>query len=103
MDTLQHLWAPELDPLFWPDGRAGVVSAWYGHVPFAHWIVGVAKPRILVELGTHNGVSYSAFCEAVLRNRLETRCYAVDNWLSDVQTGNYGEEVYAEWCRFHQD
>ena len=70
-DTLQYLWEPELDPLFWPDGRAGVASAWYGHVPFAHWIVGIAKPRVLLELGTHNGVSYSAFCEAVLRNRLE--------------------------------
>jgi glycosyltransferase involved in cell wall biosynthesis len=103
MDTLQYLWASELDPLFWPDERTGVASAWYGHVPFAHWIVGVAKPRILVELGTHNGVSYSAFCEAVLRNRLETRCYAVDTWLSDVQTGPYGENVYPDLRRFHDD
>jgi len=103
MDTLQYLWASELDPLFWPDGRTGVASAWYGHVPFAHWIVGVAKPTILVELGTHNGVSYSAFCEAVLRNRLVTRCYAVDTWRSDVQTGAYGDSVYTDLRRFHDD
>jgi Methyltransferase domain len=103
MDTLQYLWAPELDPLFWPDGRTGVVSAWYGHIPFAHWIVGVAKPRILIELGTDNGVSYSAFCESVLRNRLETRCYAVDTWWGDRQTGHCGEKVYTDLRRFHDD
>jgi glycosyltransferase involved in cell wall biosynthesis/SAM-dependent methyltransferase len=103
MATLQYLWSPDLAPLFWREGRAGVLSAWYGHVPFAHWIVGVAKPRTLVELGTHNGVSYSAFCEAVVRNRLETRCYAVDTWLGDDHAARYGEEVYWDFRRFHDE
>ena len=62
-ETLRYLWTPDLNPLFWRRGRTGVVSAWYGHVPFAHWIVAAVKPRTLVELGTHNGVSYSAFCD----------------------------------------
>jgi glycosyltransferase involved in cell wall biosynthesis len=102
-DTLRYLWTPDLDPLFWREGRSGVLSAWYGHVPFAHWIVGVARPRTLVELGTHNGVSYSAFCEAVVRNGLETRCYAVDTWQGDDQAGHYGEEVYLDLRRFHDE
>jgi len=50
------------------------------------------KPRTLFELGTNNGVSYSAFCQAVLRKGFDTRCYAVDTWKGDDQAGSYGEE-----------
>ena len=56
---------PALDPLFLRPALVGVPSAWYGHVPFAHWLVAAARPRLVVELGTHHGVSYAAFCEAV--------------------------------------
>ncbi len=69
-------------------------------------LIGLSAPpsrELLVELGTHNGVSYSAFCEAVLRNGLDTRCYAVDTWQGDDQTGHYGEEVYLDLRRFHDD
>jgi len=102
-ETLRYLWTPDLDPLFWREGRVGVASAWYGHIPFAHWVVGAAKPRTLVELGTHNGVSYSAFCEAVVRNGFDTRCYAVDTWKGDDQAGYYSEEVYLDLRRFNDD
>ncbi|MBN9508876.1 MAG: glycosyltransferase [Alphaproteobacteria bacterium] len=91
----------ELDPLFWRPSRAGTESAWTGHVPFAHWLVRALRPRLLVELGTHNGVSYAAFCEAVLRAQLDTRCFAVDTWQGDEHAGFYGEEVYADLRRFH--
>jgi O-antigen biosynthesis protein len=102
-EMLRYLWTPDLDPLFWLAARCDVVSAWYGHVPFAHWIVAATKPRMLVELGTHNGVSYSAFCEAVVRSGLHTRCYAIDTWLGDDQAGHYGEEVYLDFRRFHDE
>jgi hypothetical protein len=85
------------------EDEAGVISAWYGHVPFAHWVVGALKPRMLVELGTHYGVSYSAFCEPVVRNGLDTRCFAVDTWKGDDQSGHYGEEVYLDFRRFHNE
>jgi hypothetical protein len=86
----------QLTPLFWPCSRVGVGSAWYEHVPFGHWIVFATRPRTLVELGTHAGVSYFAFCEAVSRLRLDTRCLAVDTWLGDSHSGFYGEEVFTE-------
>jgi GT2 family glycosyltransferase/SAM-dependent methyltransferase len=102
-ETLRYLWAPDLDPLFWREGRSGVLSAWYGHLPFAHWIVRAVRPLTIVELGTHYGVSYCAFCQAVARNSLNTRCFAVDTWKGDSQTGFYGEEVYQSLRRFHDE
>ena len=92
-DLIEALWTPKLDPLFWRPARVGIDSAWTAHVPFAHWLVATARPHLVVELGTHNGVSYSAFCEAVLREKLEARCYAVDTWQGDAHAGFYGEEV----------
>ncbi|MFC7690678.1 hypothetical protein ACFQY5_14955 [Paeniroseomonas aquatica] len=55
-------------------------SAWHEHVPFAFWLIKALRPRSLVELGTHWGVSYAAFCQAVERLGLEARCFAVDSW-----------------------
>jgi GT2 family glycosyltransferase/glycosyltransferase involved in cell wall biosynthesis len=97
-DLLSH---DSLDPLFVFSPRKGVASAWYGHVPFAYWIIRAAQPRILVELGTHNGVSYAAFCDAVSRAAVDTRCFAVDTWQGDEHAGHYGEEVYRDLRAFH--
>ncbi len=98
---LPALLAPELAPLFWRPSRLGYDSAWTAHVPFAHWIVGAIRPRLLVELGTHHGVSYAGFCEAVVQNQLATRCYAVDTWEGDEHAGHYDESVYHDLKRFH--
>jgi hypothetical protein len=103
LDTLHTLCSPALDPLFWPHSCPVVISAWHGHVPFACWLVGAARPVTLVELGTHHGGSYSAFCEAVLRHGLPTRCFAVDTWQGDEHAGRYGEHVFAELKRFHDE
>jgi hypothetical protein len=102
-EALRYLWTSDLNPLFWREGRTGVLSAWYGHIPFAHWIVGVLKPRTVVELGTQHGVSYSALCEAVVRNGLTSRCYAIDTWRGDDQAGYYGEQVYWDLRRFNDE
>ena len=91
----------EFEPAFWTPERLDRHSAWWGHVPFAFWLVANAEPRLLVELGTHYGVSYTAFCEAVLRWRLATKCYAVDTWMGDPHAGAYEEDVYADLKKFH--
>lgn len=100
-EALRALLDPALDPLFRRPSRVAVASAWYGHVPFGYWLVGQTRPRVVVELGTHYGVSYAAFCDAVVEHRLPTRCYAVDTWQGDDYAGRYGEEVFLDVAGFH--
>jgi hypothetical protein len=101
LELLRPLWTPDIAPMFWRGVRIGVESGWYGHIPFAHWIVRAVRPRTLVELGTHNGVSYSAFCEAVVRDGLDSRCYAIDTWEGDNHAGIYDETIYRGLRAFH--
>ena len=90
----------QIPSLFWPSLRPSHESAWHGHVSFAHWIVSALEPRIVVELGTHNGVSFAAFCNAVQKSRLPTRCYAIDTWQGDEHAGIYGETVHEDLKAF---
>jgi predicted nuclease with TOPRIM domain len=69
-------------------------SAWIGHLPFAFWAIEETQPRIFVELGSHNGTSYLAFCQAVARCAFDTKCFAVDTWQGDEHSGFYGDEVF---------
>ena len=78
-----------------------VRSAWLGHIPFAFWLIDAHRPRVLVELGTHNGASYAAFCQAIAELGLASAAYAIDTWQGDPQAGFYGEEVFAELTAYH--
>jgi glycosyltransferase involved in cell wall biosynthesis len=69
-------------------------SAWIEHAPFAFWICDVLRPRCFVELGTHYGYSYFAFCQAIDRLALSTAAYAVDTWQGDEHAGFYDENVF---------
>lgn len=71
-----------------------VASSWLQHIPFAFWAIKAVRPACLIELGTHGGASYFAFCQAVLRLGTPTRCFAVDTWLGDNQAGHYGTEIF---------
>ena len=65
------------------------------------YIIDLLRPKALAELGTHYGVSYCAFCQAVKELGLDTRCYAIDTWLGDAQAGFYGPEVLADLEEHH--
>jgi hypothetical protein len=77
-------------------------SAWIEHGPFGFWLVETHRPSVLVELGTHWGFSFFAFCQAVHTLSLGTRCFAIDTWLGDDHAGRYGEDVFAS-VREHND
>ncbi|MEO1665586.1 MAG: glycosyltransferase [Chloroflexota bacterium] len=76
-------------------------SAWHEHVPFAMYIIGRARPRLFVELGTHHGLSYCAFCESALAVDLDAQFYAIDTWEGDDQTGEYGDEIFNPLRDYH--
>jgi O-antigen biosynthesis protein len=77
------------------------ISAWTEHIPFGMVIVELLCPKILVELGTHSGVSYSSFCQAVKTLKLDTHCFAVDTWLGDEQAGFYTDQILTDLRGFH--
>jgi len=85
-----------------PPRRLSVVTSWHEHLPFAMFLVDLARPSVLVELGTHFGDSYCAFCQAISELHLPARCYAVDTWTGDAHSGFYGPEVL-ENLRAHHD
>ncbi|WP_417582433.1 class I SAM-dependent methyltransferase [Nitrincola sp.] len=100
--TLDDLLSTQSNWLFQKPLRLGKPSGWWGHIPFAFWVVAAARPRTLVELGTHHGVSYAAFCEAVSLAKLDCRCFAVDNWQGDAHAGYIDEAVYQDLLTFNR-
>jgi hypothetical protein len=97
---LEHLSGCEAVPvgilrpsLFWTPQHLNATSTWVAHIPFAFWLVDVLRPSRFVELGTHHGVSYMAFCQAIQKLGYSSQAYAVDTWSGDEHAGHYGEEV----------
>jgi glycosyltransferase involved in cell wall biosynthesis len=71
-------------------------SAWREHIPFALFLIDILQPRKVVELGTQDGCSFCAFCQAVEELELATSCYAINNWQGD-------EQVALSELRAHHD
>ncbi|WIX06153.1 class I SAM-dependent methyltransferase [Xanthomonas oryzae] len=82
--------------------RSVPFSAWLGHVPFASWLVQQLRPQSIVELGTHTGASFLAFCQAVEEQELTSRVFAVDSWEGDEHAGFYGDDIYDQLRGYQQ-
>jgi GT2 family glycosyltransferase/glycosyltransferase involved in cell wall biosynthesis len=91
----------QIAPAFMQPSRLSQPYAWIEHIPFAFWVVAQHQPRVLVELGTHTGNSYLAFCQAIASLGLPTRAFAVDTWKGDEHAGLYGEEIYETLSLYH--
>ena len=78
-------------------------DSWVGHLPFANWLIGILNPRTFVELGAHTGNSYFSFCQAVVEQNLQTKCYAVDAWQGDEHAGKYDDSVFKDVSSYNQE
>lgn len=83
-----------------PDRLTDIFS-WQEHIPFSLALVQMVRPRSLVELGTHKGDSYCAFCQAVQALDLDCSCSAIDSWEGDEEAGFYGPEILEDLRRYH--
>ncbi len=77
-------------------------SSWWQHVPIAHWLVENLKPEKIVELGSHYGISFFAFCEAASQFSDNTYTYAIDTWEGDEQAGYYDDDVFNKVAKEQQ-
>ena len=73
---------------------ARAAGPWFGHRWFAYDLILWGRPDVIVELGTHYGVSFFAFCQAVLDAGYPAELHAVDTSAGDEHAGIYGEEVF---------
>jgi GT2 family glycosyltransferase len=90
------------EEMTWDPARIALPGPWTGHIPFAYWLVKTLRPANFVELGTHSGNSYFAFCQAIAAFCPGARAYAVDTWEGDDHAGHYGQAVHDDVARFNQ-
>lgn len=86
--------------LIWPERVCP--STWLEHIPFSFWITSVLKPARIVELGTYYGGSYFSFCQAVECYHFNTKCFAIDTWKGDEQSGMYEDTVFQSVLEYNQ-
>jgi predicted O-methyltransferase YrrM len=72
-------------------------SAWQGLQALAYQLVLRYRPKVIVELGTHMGLSALAMGLALKEIGEGGLLYAVDSWEGDPQAGHFGDEVYRKF------
>ncbi len=71
-----------------------VFSTWVDHLPFAYDLIEALRPKLLVELGVYNGLSFFTFCQSMVEHDIDGAAYAVDCWEGDEHTESYDDSVY---------
>ena len=71
-----------------------VFSTWVDHMAFGYDLVAAIKPQLLVELGTHHGLSFFTFCQAMKEQGIDGTCYGIDTFEGDAHTDGYDESVF---------
>jgi predicted O-methyltransferase YrrM len=69
-------------------------SAWKGLGSLAYETMRHYRPRVVVELGTHVGLSALAMGLALRDLNEGGKLFAVDTWQGDEHSGHYSEDVY---------
>lgn len=77
--------------------------SWVGHIPFAFFLIKHHQPATLVELGTTSGDSYFAFCQAVRKHELPTRCFAIHTGMSDPHARHENEDGFAAAQTYNEE
>jgi len=85
-----------LRPSYW-DINDLTPSAWTGHLPFMFCLATLMHPRRFVELGTHYGASFLAYCQAAERGAIPTQAIAIDGWEGDEHVGYYDTSVFDQF------
>ena len=69
-------------------------SAWLGLEKIGYEVVRHFRPKVVVELGTHMGLSALAMGLALHENAEGGRLFAVDTWEGETHAGIYDDSVY---------
>jgi hypothetical protein len=72
-------------------------SAWAEHVPFLFFAIDLLQPRRFVELGSHQGNSFFAACQAGKALPQPMECVAIDTWEGDEHAGAYEEHIFRDF------
>ena len=85
--------------MFWAPDRVDA-SPRCEHIPFLFWLVDSHRPFTVVELAETLQAPYLAFCQAVARLRLPTRCYAICGHVSRRdELAGYHDGRYAQFSQ----
>jgi hypothetical protein len=71
------------------------------HLPFAYELMREVAPKVFVELGVKQGESYFCFCQSAAENAINVRCYGVDSWRGDIQTGALDPKIQPEVAEYN--
>jgi hypothetical protein len=94
----EKLPGPDFSSLIAPDYLGPQIQryigdSWSMHLPFAYDLMREVTPSVFVELGVKDGESYFTFCQSAAENKVDVKCFGIDSWRGDIQTGPLAPQV----------